>query len=161
MSILVVGSCVSATGCCVAASGVSISSISKSVAGSCVSATGCCVAASGVSNSCNSTSIPVAGSCVSVTGWVVGYVSATSKTDDVWASNSCNSISVVGSCVAATGDGIGKDPGVWEDVRHISRIGGGSRVVVIQGGLIEDLVHFLRKKGGKGAICCRFRGGLS
>ena len=100
------------------------------------------------------------GSCVSATGWVAGCVSATSKTNDVWASNSCNSL-VVGSCVAATGAGIGKDPGVLENVRRISRIGGVSRVVVIQGGLIEDLVRFLRKKGGKGAICCRFRGGLS
>jgi hypothetical protein len=103
----------------------------------------------------------VPGSCVSATGWVFGCVSATSKTNDVWASNSCNLLSVAGSCVAATGAGIGKDPGVWEDVRRISRIGGVSRVVVIQGGLIEDLVFFLRKKGGKGAICCRFHGGLS
>jgi hypothetical protein len=70
---------------------------------------------------------------------------------------------VAGSCVAATEVGIGKDPGVWEveDVRRISRIGGVSRVVVIQGGLIEALVLFLRTKGGKGAICFRFRGGLS
>ena len=115
------------------------------------------------SDSCNSISISVVGSCVSATGWVVGCVSATSKTNDVWASNSCNSISVVGSCVAATEVGIGKDPRVWgvEYVRRISRIGGGSRVVVIQGGLIEALVLFLRKEGGKGAIYFRFRGGLS
>ena len=70
---------------------------------------------------------------------------------------------MAGSCVAATEVGIGKDPGVWEveDVRCINRLGGGSRVVVIQGGLIKALVRFLRKKGGKGAICFHFRGGLS
>jgi hypothetical protein len=70
---------------------------------------------------------------------------------------------VAGSCVAATEVEIGKGPGVWEveDVRHLSRIGGGSRVVVIQGGLIEALVHFLHREGGKGAICFRFHGGLS
>ena len=68
---------------------------------------------------------------------------------------------MAGSCVAATEVGIGNGPGVWEDVRHLSRIGGGSRVVVIQGGLIEALVRFLRKEGGKGAICFRFHGGFS
>ena len=70
---------------------------------------------------------------------------------------------MAGSCVATTGAGIGKYPGVWEveDVRGISQIGGVSRVVIIKGGLIEALVHFLHKKGGKGEICFRFRGGLS
>ena len=154
--------CVSASWCkesSVAAPSTSNSciSISVSVAGSCVSATGCCVAASRVSDSCNSTSMSVGGSCVSATGWVAGScVSATLfETDDVttpWAS---------GSCVSVPVGGIGKDHGVWEDVRRINRICGGSRVVVIQGGLIEDLIRFLHKNGGKGAICCRFRGGLS
>ena len=70
---------------------------------SCVSATGCCVAASGVSISLLSTVIPVVGSCVSAAGWVAVCVSATSKTNDVWVSNSCSSISLsaAGSCVAA------------------------------------------------------------
>jgi hypothetical protein len=103
------------------------------------------------------------GSCVSATGWVAGCVSATSKTNDIWASNSYNSISVASSCVAPTEVGIGKDPGVWEveDVWCIIRIGGMYRVVVIQGGLIKALVCFLRTKGGKGAIYFRFHGGLS
>jgi hypothetical protein len=59
--------------------------------------------------------------------------------------------------------GIGKDPGIGEvkGLRGMSRIVGGSRVVVIQGGLIEALVLFFHKKGGKGVICFRFHGGLS
>ena len=69
---------------------------------------------------------------------------------------------MVGSCVTATEVGIGKDPGIGKvgGGRGVSRIGGVSRLVVIKGGLIEALVHFLRKKGGKGEICFRFRGGL-
>jgi hypothetical protein len=46
----------------------------------------------------------VAGSCVSATGGVADCVSASLlKTNDVWASNSCNSISMsaAGSCVSA------------------------------------------------------------
>ena len=68
---------------------------------------------------------------------------------------------MAGSCVAATRAGIGKDPGVWEDVRRISRIGGASRVVATKGGLVELLVRFFLKKGGKRAICCHLCGGLS
>ena len=123
-----------------------------------------------VVGSCVSTTEWVAGSCVSATEWVAGsYVLATEwvvgscvsatlfQTDDVsttWAS---------GSCVSVPMGGIGKDPGIGEvgGVRGISRIGGVSRVVVIKGGLIEALVLFLRKKGGKGGICFRFREGLS
>ena len=59
--------------------------------------------------------------------------------------------------------GIGKDSGIWEvgGIRGISRIGGGSRVVVIMGGLVEALVHFFCKKAGKKGICFRFREILS
>ena len=98
-------------------------------------------------------SISVAGSCVSATGWCVAAFRV---------SISSISKSVVGSCVSATEVGIGEDPGVWEveDVWGISRIGGVSRVVIIKGGLIEALVRFLRK-GGNGAICFHFRGGIS
>jgi hypothetical protein len=156
----VVGSCVSATGWvagfCVSATlfetndvwaSGSCNSMSKSAAGSCVSA---------VAVSCVSA---MAGSCVSTTEWVAGScVSATlCETDGVtvpWASGSCVSVPIVEK---------GKDPGIGEvgGVRGISRIGGESRVVVIKGGLIEPLVRFLRKKGGKGGICFRFREGLS
>ena len=68
-----------------------------------------------------------------------------------------------GSCVLVPVGGIGKDPGIWEvgGVRGISRIGGGSRVVVIKGGLVEGLVLFFRKKGRKRGVCFRFREGLS
>ena len=81
----------------------------------------------------------MAGSCVSATEWVVG------------------------SFVSATVVGKGKDPRIGEvgGVWGISRIGGGSRVVVIKGGLVEALVHFFRKKGGKRGVCFRFREGLS
>ena len=137
--------------------------MSKSAAGSCVSAVavscvsamaGSCVSA--VAVSCVSA---MAGSCVSATKWVAGScVSATlCETDGVavpWGSGSCVSVPVVEK---------GKDPGIGEvgGVRGISQIGGESRVVVIKGGLIEALVLFLRKKGGKGGICFRFREGLS
>ena len=101
----------------------------------------------------------MASSCVSGTEWVVGScVSATLfETDDVatpWASSSCVSVPM---------GGIGKDPEIWEvgGVRGISRIGGESRVVVIKGGLVEALVLFFRKKGGKKGICFRFREVLS
>jgi hypothetical protein len=212
ISISVPGYCVSASECCVAAASVSVSLLPKLVADSCVSATGCCVAASGVSISLLSTVIPVAGSCVSVAGWVAVCVSAISKSNDVWVSNSCSSISlsvagscvsavvvscvsamagscvsatewVTGSCVSATfceTDGvtvsgasdfcvatpmvrIGRGSGVGgiNGLLGFSRIGGGFRVVVIQGGLIEDFVCFFHGKGGKGAICGRFRGGFS
>ena len=92
-----------------------------------------------------------AGSCVSATGWVTG---------------SCVSVTLYsvaeasGSCVATPMVEIGKDPGVWEveDVRRISRMGGVSRVVIIKGDLIEALVRFLSKGGGKGAVFFRFCG---
>ena len=113
-----------------------------------------------MAGSCVSATEWVAGSCVLATEWVAGScVSATLfETDDVatpWASSSCVSVPV---------GGIGKDPGIWEvgGVRGISRIGGGSRVVIIMGGLVEALVHFFRKKGGKkGFICFCLHGGLS
>ena len=164
----------------------SCNSISISVAGSCVSATGwvasSCVSATlfetndvWASGSCNSISMSavgsfvsavavycvssMAGSCVSTTEWVASScVSATlCETDDVtvsWASGSCVSVPVVG---------IGKDPGIGEvgGVWGISRIGGGSRVVFIKGGLVEALVLFFRKKGGKRGVCFHFREGLS
>ena len=59
--------------------------------------------------------------------------------------------------------GIGKDPGIGEvgNVRGISRIGGESRVVATKGGLVEILVHFFRKKGGKGGVFFHFREGHS
>jgi hypothetical protein len=59
--------------------------------------------------------------------------------------------------------GIRKDPGVWEvgGVRGINRMGWGSRVVAIMGGLVEALVLFFRKKGEKRGICFHFREGLS
>jgi hypothetical protein len=124
----------------------SCNSMSKSVVGSYVSA---------VVVSCVSS---MAGSCVSATEWVVGScVSATlCETDGVtvpWTSGSCVSVPVVEK---------GKDPGIGEvgGVRGINQIGGESRVVVIKGGLIEALVLFLRKKGGKGGICFRFHEGL-
>jgi hypothetical protein len=101
----------------------------------------------------------MAGSCVSATEWVVGSCVSTTlcETDGVtssWASSSCVSMPVVG---------IGKDPRIGEvgGVRGIRRIGGGSRVVVIKGGLVEALVHFFYKKGGKRGVCFRFREGLS
>ena len=118
-----------------------------------MSATGSCVSAMAVS--CVSAR---AGSCVSATEWVTGScVSATlCETDGVTVSGAS------GSCVATPMVRIGKDPGVGEvdGLRGFSVIGGGSRVMVIQGGLIEVFVRFLRKKGGKGAICGRFRGGF-
>jgi hypothetical protein len=40
-------------------------------------------------------------------------------------------------------------------------MGWGSRVVAIIAGLVEGLVHFLCKKGGKKGICFHFREGLS
>ena len=94
------------------------------------------------------------GSCVSATEWVTGSCVSASLYLVAGAS---------GSCVAVPMVGIGKDPRVGEvnGLRGLSRIGGGSRVVVIHGGLIESLVLFLCKKGGKGEICCRFHGGLS
>ena len=99
------------------------------------------------------------GSCVSATEWVVGScVSATLfEIDDVAASWAA------GSCVSVPVAGIGKDPGMGEvgGVRGISRIGGGSRVVVIKGGLVEALVHFFHKKDGKRGVCFCFREGLS
>jgi hypothetical protein len=119
-----------------------------------MSATGSYVSAMDVS--CVST---MAGSCVLATEWVTGScVSATlCEIDGVTVSGAS------GSCVTAPMVRIGKDPGVGEinGLQGFSRIGGGSRVVVIQGGRIEAFVRFLRKKGGKGAICCRFRGGFS
>jgi hypothetical protein len=58
---------------------------------------------------------------------------------------------------------IGRGSGVGDinGLRGFSRIDGGSRVVVIQGGLIEVFVRFLRKGVGKDASCGRFRGGFS
>jgi hypothetical protein len=114
-----------------------------SVVGSCVSATGW-----------------VASSCVSAIEWVVGSCVSTtlSETGDdatPWAS---------GSYVSVPMGGIGKDLGIWEvgGVWGISRMGWGGRVVVIMGGLVEALVRFFRKKGGKkGFIYFRLRGGLS
>jgi hypothetical protein len=189
MSMSVAGSCVSATEWVVGFSATlleegsvaafwasdSCNSILKSVAGSCVSATLFETNDVWASGSYNSMSISVAGSCVSAvavscvsamvgscvsaTEWVAGScVSATlCETDGVtvsWASGSCVSVPVVG---------IGQDPGIGKvgGGRGVSRIGGGSRVVVIKGGLIEALVRFLCKKGGKGGICFRFREGLS
>jgi hypothetical protein len=59
--------------------------------------------------------------------------------------------------------GIGKDPRIGEvgGVWGINGIGGGSRVVIIKGGLVEALVHFFRKKGEKRGVCFRFREGIS
>jgi hypothetical protein len=100
-----------------------------------------------------------AGSCVLATEWVTGScVSATlCETDGVTVSG------VSGSYVAAPMVGIGKDLGVVEvkGLRGMIRIGGGSRLVVIQGGLIEDLVRFLSKKGGKREVSFHFQEGLS
>jgi hypothetical protein len=159
ISISVAGSYVSATGWvagCVSATlfetndvwaSGSYNSISMSPAGSCVSA---------VAVSCVSAMV---GSCVSATKWVAGScVSATlCETDDVTVSRA------FGSCVSVPVVGIGKDLGIGEvkGVRGISRIGGESRVAFIKDGLIEALVQFLCKKGGKRAICFRFRGGIS
>jgi hypothetical protein len=119
-----------------------------------MSAAGSCVSA--VVVSCVSA---MASSCVSATEWVVGScVSATVfEIDDVaasWASGSCVSLPVVG---------IGKDPEIGEvgGVQGISQIGGGSRVVVIKGGLVEALVRFFHKKGGKRGACFHFCEGLS
>jgi hypothetical protein len=159
MSILVAGSCVSSIGWvagCVSttlfeindvwASG-SCNSISMSADGSCVSA---------VAVSCVSAMV---GSYVSATEWVAGScVSATlCETDDVTVSGAS------GSCVSVPVVGIGKDPGIGEvkGVRGISRIGGDSRVVVTKGGLVELLVRFFRKKGGKMGVCFHFREGRS
>jgi hypothetical protein len=148
----------------------SCNSISISVAGSCVLATGwvagSCVSATlfetndvWASGSCNSILMSAASSYVSTTEWVVGScVSATlCETDDVtasWASGSCVSVPVVG---------IGEDPGIGEvgGVRGISRIGGEYKVVVIKGGLVEALVLFFRKKGGKRGAFFHFRESLS
>ena len=68
---------------------------------------------------------------------------------------------MAGSCVVATRAGIGKDPGVWEDVWRISKIGGASRVVATKGGLVELLFHFFLKKGGKRGVCFHFWEGCS
>jgi hypothetical protein len=59
--------------------------------------------------------------------------------------------------------GIGKDSGIWEvgGVRGISRMGWGFRAVAVVAALVEALVHFLCKKGGKKGICFRLRGGFS
>jgi hypothetical protein len=140
------------------------------MAGSCVSATEwvtvsatlfeeSSVAAPWAFDSCISISISAAGSYVSATKWVVGSCVSTTlfERDDVatpWA---------YGSCVSVPMGGIGKDPGIWEvgGVRGISRMGWGSRVVEIMGGLVEALVHFFHKKGGKKGICFRLCGGLS
>jgi hypothetical protein len=50
---------------------------------------------------------------------------------------------------------IGKDSGIWEvgGVRGISRMGWGFRVVAVVVAIVEALVHFLCKKGGKKGIC--------
>jgi hypothetical protein len=101
----------------------------------------------------------MAGSCVSATEWVTGScVSATfCETDGVTVSGASD------FCVAAPMVRIGKGSGVGKinSLRGFSRIGGGFRVVVSQGGLNEGFVRFLRGKGGKDAICGRFRGGFS
>jgi hypothetical protein len=59
--------------------------------------------------------------------------------------------------------GIGKDYGIWEvgGVQGISQMGWGSMAVVVVASLVEALVRFLCKKGGKKGICFRFRGGFS
>jgi hypothetical protein len=59
--------------------------------------------------------------------------------------------------------GIGKDYVIWEvrGVQSISRMGWGSRVVAVVAALLEALIRFLCKKGGKKGICFRFRGGFS
>jgi hypothetical protein len=59
--------------------------------------------------------------------------------------------------------GIGKYPRIGEvgGVWGISQIGGESRVVARKGGLVEILVHFFHKKGGKRGVCFRFHEGLS
>ena len=94
-----------------------------------------------------------AGSCVSATGWVTGSCVSVALNSVVEAS---------GSCVTAPLVEVGKDPGVWEveDERRFSRMGGVSRGVIIKGDLIEALVRFLSKGGGKGAVFFRFCGGF-
>jgi hypothetical protein len=81
----------------------------------------------------------MAGSCVSATEWVAG------------------------SCVSVPMVGIGKDPraGEVKGVLGISQIGGESRVVATKGGLVELLVRFFCKKGGKRGVCFCFWEGCS
>ena len=118
-----------------------------SAAGSCVSVVAVfCVSA-------------MASSCVSATEWVAGscVLATLCETDDVTVSGAS------GSCVSVPVVGIGKDPGIGEvgGVRGIIRIGGGYKVVVIKGGLVEALVHFFHKKDGKRGIFFHFCEGLS
>jgi hypothetical protein len=58
--------------------------------------------------------------------------------------------------------GIGKDSGIWDvgGVRGISRMGWGFRAVAVLVALVEVLVRFLCKKGGKKGICFRLHGGF-
>jgi len=68
-----------------------------------------------------------------------------------------------GSCVSVPVGGIGKDSGIWDvrGVRGISRMGWESRAVEVVASLVDALVRFLCKKGGKKGIFFCLRGGFS
>jgi hypothetical protein len=59
--------------------------------------------------------------------------------------------------------GIGKNSGIWEvgGIRGFSRMGWGFGAMAVVAALVEVLVHFLCKKGGKRGIFFRLRGGFS
>jgi hypothetical protein len=59
--------------------------------------------------------------------------------------------------------GIGKNSRIWEvaSVRGFIQMGWGFGAMAVVAALVEFLVHFLCKKGGKRGIFFRLRGGFS